>query len=56
MCEMSEAEKVRLVRCPNCQNLLTELPGYSVYQCGACSTLLTGTISLIMLNTSSLGF
>ncbi|KAK1376644.1 Protein ENHANCED DISEASE RESISTANCE like [Heracleum sosnowskyi] len=38
---MSEAGKVRLVRCPKCQNLLTELPAYSVYQCGACATLLT---------------
>ncbi|XP_074325708.1 uncharacterized protein LOC141663786 isoform X2 [Apium graveolens] len=38
---MSEAGRVRLVRCPKCQNLLTELPAYSVYQCGACATLLT---------------
>ncbi|XP_071725204.1 uncharacterized protein [Rutidosis leptorrhynchoides] len=31
---------VRLVRCPKCENLLQELPDYSVYQCGACATVL----------------
>ncbi|WOG90529.1 hypothetical protein DCAR_0209773 [Daucus carota subsp. sativus] len=36
----SEAAQVRLVRCPKCENLLTELPDYSVYQCGACGTIL----------------
>ncbi|WOG88634.1 hypothetical protein DCAR_0207869 [Daucus carota subsp. sativus] len=37
---MSEPAKVRLVRCPNCENLLPELPDYSVYQCGGCGTVL----------------
>ncbi|XP_050229058.1 protein ENHANCED DISEASE RESISTANCE 4-like [Mercurialis annua] len=32
--------KVRLVRCPKCENLLPELPNYSVYECGGCGTLL----------------
>ncbi|XP_074327745.1 uncharacterized protein LOC141665657 isoform X1 [Apium graveolens] len=38
---MSEAGQVRLVRCPKCENLLPELPDYSVYQCGGCGTVLT---------------
>lgn len=38
--------KVRLVRCPKCENLLPELPDYSVYQCGGCGTVLRGTLSL----------
>ncbi|PON82470.1 putative zinc-ribbon domain [Trema orientale] len=37
---MSEEAKVRLVRCPKCQNLLPELPDYSVYQCGGCGAVL----------------
>ncbi|XP_062074524.1 protein ENHANCED DISEASE RESISTANCE 4-like [Humulus lupulus] len=37
---MSSESKVRLVRCPKCQNLLPELPDYSVYQCGGCGTIL----------------
>lgn len=37
---MSEPAKVRLVRCPKCENLLPELTQYSVYQCGACSAVL----------------
>lgn len=39
---MSEPGKVRLVRCPKCENLLPELPDYSVYQCGGCGTVLRG--------------
>ncbi|CAK7335683.1 unnamed protein product [Dovyalis caffra] len=32
--------KVRLVRCPKCENLLPELPDYSVYKCGGCGAVL----------------
>ncbi|EEF51319.1 conserved hypothetical protein [Ricinus communis] len=32
--------KVRFVRCPKCESLLTELPNYSVYECGGCGSLL----------------
>ncbi|KAL6963394.1 hypothetical protein U1Q18_045021, partial [Sarracenia purpurea var. burkii] len=34
------SEKVRLVRSPKCENLLTELADYSVYQCGGCGAVL----------------
>ncbi|KAL5136199.1 Protein ENHANCED DISEASE RESISTANCE 4 [Glycine soja] len=34
------ANKLRLVRCPKCQNLLPELADYSVYQCGGCGAVL----------------
>lgn len=45
---MSEpAGGVRLVRCPNCENLLQELTDYSVYQCGGCGAVLKGKISTI---------
>lgn len=37
---MSEVSKVRLVRCPQCENLLPELPDFSVYQCGGCGAIL----------------
>ncbi|GMH00437.1 hypothetical protein Nepgr_002276 [Nepenthes gracilis] len=37
---MAESAKVRLVRCPKCENLLPELPDYSVYQCGGCGAVL----------------
>ncbi|KAF7826157.1 protein ENHANCED DISEASE RESISTANCE 4 [Senna tora] len=37
---MSESSKVRLVRCPKCDNLLPELIDYSVYQCGGCGAVL----------------
>ncbi|KAK6920013.1 putative zinc-ribbon domain, plant, partial [Dillenia turbinata] len=37
---MAEAAKVRLVRCPKCENLLPEFPDYSVYQCGGCGAVL----------------
>ncbi|XP_020211897.1 uncharacterized protein LOC109796609 isoform X1 [Cajanus cajan] len=37
---MSDSAKVRLVRCPKCQNLLPELADYSVYQCGGCGAVL----------------
>ncbi|XP_015889387.3 protein ENHANCED DISEASE RESISTANCE 4 [Ziziphus jujuba] len=37
---MEESAKVRLVRCPKCENLLPELADYSVYQCGGCGAVL----------------
>lgn len=37
---MSDSAKVRLVRCPKCENLLPELADYSVYQCGGCGAVL----------------
>ncbi|PWA95032.1 zinc-ribbon domain-containing protein [Artemisia annua] len=40
--EEEEGSSVRLVRCPKCENLLTELPEYSVYQCGGCGAVLRG--------------
>ncbi|KAK4379201.1 hypothetical protein RND71_001063 [Anisodus tanguticus] len=40
---MSEQAKVRLVRCPKCENLLPELTDYSVYQCGGCGAVLRVT-------------
>ncbi|KVI10030.1 Protein of unknown function DUF3133 [Cynara cardunculus var. scolymus] len=32
--------KVRLVRCPNCRNVLPEPPGVPVYKCGGCGIVL----------------
>nr|XP_043607211.1 uncharacterized protein LOC122579163 [Erigeron canadensis] len=37
-----EGTKVRLVRCPKCENLLPELTEYAVYQCGGCGAVLRG--------------
>ncbi|KAL3499250.1 hypothetical protein ACH5RR_038343 [Cinchona calisaya] len=37
---MEETSKVRLVRCPKCENVLPEPPGCSVYQCGGCGAVL----------------
>ncbi|GER30287.1 hypothetical protein STAS_06221 [Striga asiatica] len=37
---MAEGTKVRLVRCPKCENLLPELPDFSLYQCGGCGAVL----------------
>ncbi|GAB2217434.1 hypothetical protein Drorol1_Dr00000625 [Drosera rotundifolia] len=37
---MAERGELRLVRCPKCENLLPELPDYSVYQCGGCGAVL----------------
>ncbi|TXG62995.1 hypothetical protein EZV62_009989 [Acer yangbiense] len=37
---MAESTKIRLVRCPKCENLLPELADYSVYQCGGCGAVL----------------
>ncbi|KAJ0112494.1 hypothetical protein Patl1_00572 [Pistacia atlantica] len=41
---MAESTKVRLVRCPKCENLLPELEDYSVYQCGGCGAVLRSKI------------
>lgn len=43
---MAEASKVRLVRCPKCENLLPELPDFSLYKCGGCGAILKGTIPI----------
>lgn len=40
---MAETVKIRLVRCPNCANVLTELPHFSLYKCGGCGAVLQGT-------------
>ncbi|KAH6755054.1 hypothetical protein C2S53_018577 [Perilla frutescens var. hirtella] len=37
---MAEPSKVRLVRCPKCENLLPELPDFSLYKCGGCGAVL----------------
>ncbi|KAF6172995.1 hypothetical protein GIB67_006371 [Kingdonia uniflora] len=37
---MEEGAKVRVVRCPKCENLLPELPNLPVYQCGGCGAIL----------------
>lgn len=37
---MTDSSKLRLVRCPKCENLLPELADYSVYQCGGCGAVL----------------
>ncbi|KAK8494651.1 hypothetical protein V6N13_032177 [Hibiscus sabdariffa] len=41
---MAESTKVRLVRCPKCENLLPELADYSIYQCGGCGAVLRAKI------------
>ncbi|XP_023527412.1 uncharacterized protein LOC111790650 [Cucurbita pepo subsp. pepo] len=41
---MSGSAKLRLVRCPKCENLLPELADYSVYQCGGCGTVLRAKV------------
>jgi len=51
---MSDTAKVRLVRCPKCQNLLPELADYSVYQCGGCGAVLRGIF--LPLSSCHLGF
>ncbi|XWS50065.1 hypothetical protein CRYUN_Cryun12cG0056200 [Craigia yunnanensis] len=37
---MAEESKVRLVRCPKCESLITEFPEYSIYTCGSCFAVL----------------
>ncbi|KAL2336149.1 hypothetical protein Fmac_010595 [Flemingia macrophylla] len=41
---MEDLAKLRLVRCPKCQNVLPELANYTVYQCGGCDTVLRGKL------------
>lgn len=43
-----ESSKLRLVRCPKCENLLPELPDYSVYQCGGCGAVLRGILFFLL--------
>ncbi|XP_059634326.1 protein ENHANCED DISEASE RESISTANCE 4-like [Cornus florida] len=50
---MSETAKVRLVRCPKCENLLPELTNYSVYQCGGCGAVLRANKRVAEAETSS---
>ncbi|CAB4308238.1 unnamed protein product [Prunus armeniaca] len=47
--------KVRLVRCPQCRQLLPELPDFQVYRCGGCGATLKarGLDSLPMLGNGS---
>lgn len=45
--EMAEASKVRLVRCPKCENLLPEMPDFSLYKCGGCGAILKGTVPIV---------
>lgn len=42
---MEDSAKLRLVKCPKCQNVLPEHANYTVYQCGGCGTVLRGTLS-----------
>ncbi|KAI6691907.1 hypothetical protein NL676_019617 [Syzygium grande] len=37
---MENAEKVKLVQCPKCENLLLELADCTVYECGGCRAVL----------------
>ncbi|KAI3444442.1 hypothetical protein Pfo_001107 [Paulownia fortunei] len=50
---MSETAKVRLVRCPKCENLLPEVTDYSVYQCGGCGAVLRAKNKGVDLDTFS---
>ncbi|KAG8391922.1 hypothetical protein BUALT_Bualt01G0237300 [Buddleja alternifolia] len=50
---MSETAKVRLVRCPKCENLLPEVTDYSVYQCGGCGAVLEAKSKGVDLDTFS---
>lgn len=35
--------RVRVVRCPNCDKLLPEIPNLALYRCGGCNAALQGT-------------
>ncbi|KAL8499729.1 hypothetical protein ACS0TY_019627 [Phlomoides rotata] len=50
---MSESAKVRLVRCPKCENLLPEVTEFSVYQCGGCGAVLRANNKGVDLDTFS---
>lgn len=50
---MSETAKVRLVRCPKCENLLPEVTDFSVYQCGGCGAVLRAKNKGVDLDTFS---
>ncbi|XP_047318217.1 uncharacterized protein LOC124921588 [Impatiens glandulifera] len=53
---MSQSSNFRLVRCPNCNNLLPELADYSVYLCGGCATVLQAKKNNFEADTSSLNY
>lgn len=42
---MEDSAKLRLVRCPKCQNVLHEQASYSIYQCGGCGAVLRGKVN-----------
>jgi len=42
---MADSTKVRLVRCPKCENLLSEPEDSPFFQCGGCFTVLRGNFS-----------
>jgi len=46
---MEDSAKLRLVRCPKCQNVLHEQASYSVYQCGGCGAVLRGTLLFVFI-------
>ncbi|KAI3979259.1 hypothetical protein MKX01_007735 [Papaver californicum] len=52
----SSSSKLRLVRCPKCENLLPELQNVPVYQCGGCGAILQAKKQLVLSNgISSIG-
>ncbi|MCL7051943.1 hypothetical protein MKW94_006195 [Papaver nudicaule] len=48
--EESNSSKLRLVRCPKCENLLPELQNVPVYQCGGCGAVLQAKKQLVVSN------
>ncbi|KAI3974883.1 hypothetical protein MKX01_004994 [Papaver californicum] len=48
--ESSSSSKLRLVRCPKCENLLPELQNVPVYQCGGCGAVLQAKKQLVLSN------
>ncbi|OVA01920.1 Protein of unknown function DUF3133 [Macleaya cordata] len=50
---MAEATKLRLVRCPKCDNLLQELPNVPVYKCGGCGAVLQAKLKKQSVTTSN---
>ncbi|CAK9324816.1 unnamed protein product [Citrullus colocynthis] len=45
---MAGEQKVRVVRCPRCENLLPEPSGLPVYQCGGCGTVLRAKSKVLL--------
>lgn len=46
--EENSSSKLRLVRCPKCENLLPELQNVPVYQCGGCGAVLQAKKQLVV--------